>query len=190
MIIFLQPEWVRRRRRLPGEYCSEWSEQLGRDVRAADLQEEPTKRVEDRAGFVTRSFRRVRRRRRFPGEYCSEWSEQLGPRCSRRRSAGGADETRGGQSCFVTRSFRRVRRRRRLPGEYRSERSEQLGGASLASEAIKPPLLCGACRCSLARQSRNRSLLCRNSSHCHSRLNRIVASYGPCRRTGSICSAA
>jgi dihydroorotate dehydrogenase len=46
-----------------------------RDVRAADLQEEPTKRVENQAGSSTQSFRRVRRRRRLPGEHRSERSE-------------------------------------------------------------------------------------------------------------------
>jgi hypothetical protein len=37
-----------------------------RDVRAADLQEEPAKRVEKRANSPTQSFRRIRRRRRQP----------------------------------------------------------------------------------------------------------------------------
>ena len=46
------------------------------DVRAADLQEEPTKRV---GGEVTlhQKFHRIRRRRRLLGEHRSERSEQL-----------------------------------------------------------------------------------------------------------------
>ncbi len=36
------------------------------DVRAADLQEEPTKRIRDGDGSARRSFRRIRRRRRLP----------------------------------------------------------------------------------------------------------------------------
>jgi hypothetical protein len=48
-----------------------------RDVRAADLQEEPTKRVEDGADSSTQSFRRIRRRRRLAGEHRSERSEPL-----------------------------------------------------------------------------------------------------------------
>jgi hypothetical protein len=47
------------------------------DVRAADLQEEPTKRPENRASCPTRSFHRIRRRRRLPGEHRSEQSEPL-----------------------------------------------------------------------------------------------------------------
>jgi hypothetical protein len=47
-----------------------------RDVRAADLQEEPTKRAKNRADSRTESFRRIRRRRRLPSEHRSERSEQ------------------------------------------------------------------------------------------------------------------
>ena len=47
-----------------------------RDVRAADLQEEPRKRVKKQL-FPGRSFRRIRRRRRLPGEHRSERSEPL-----------------------------------------------------------------------------------------------------------------
>jgi hypothetical protein len=42
----------RRSRRLTGAIRA-------RDVRAADLQEEPTKRLENTAGSPTRSFRRI-----------------------------------------------------------------------------------------------------------------------------------
>jgi hypothetical protein len=45
-----------------------------RDVRAADLQEEPTKPAE-RADLPRQSFGRIRRRRRLPGEHRSERSE-------------------------------------------------------------------------------------------------------------------
>jgi hypothetical protein len=48
-----------------------------RDVRAADLQEETTKRLENSADPLTQSFRRIRRRRRLPGEHRSERSEPL-----------------------------------------------------------------------------------------------------------------
>jgi hypothetical protein len=48
-----------------------------RDVRAADLQEEPTKRIQNRADSPTQAFRRIRRRRRLPGEHRSERSEPL-----------------------------------------------------------------------------------------------------------------
>jgi hypothetical protein len=41
----------------------------------ADLQEEPTKRIETRADFLTQTFRRIRRRRRLSGEHRSERSE-------------------------------------------------------------------------------------------------------------------
>jgi hypothetical protein len=47
------------------------------EIPAADLQEEPTKRVEIGAESPTQSFRRIRRRRRLPGEHRSERSEQL-----------------------------------------------------------------------------------------------------------------
>ena len=43
-----------------------------RDVRAADLQEELTKRIENRAASPTQSFRRIRRRRRLYSEHRSE----------------------------------------------------------------------------------------------------------------------
>jgi hypothetical protein len=39
-----------------------------RDVRAADLQEKPTKRVKNKAGLPRQSFRWIRRRRRLPSE--------------------------------------------------------------------------------------------------------------------------
>jgi hypothetical protein len=42
-----------------------------RDVRAADLQEKPTKQDENRADS-TRELRRIRRRWRLPGEHRSE----------------------------------------------------------------------------------------------------------------------
>jgi hypothetical protein len=48
-----------------------------RDVRAADLQEEPTKRIQNRANSPTQAFRRIRRRRRLPGGHRSERSEPL-----------------------------------------------------------------------------------------------------------------
>ena len=48
-----------------------------RDVRAADLQEKPTKRVENRADLLTQSFRRIQRRRPLPGEHRSERSEPI-----------------------------------------------------------------------------------------------------------------
>jgi hypothetical protein len=47
------------------------------DVRAADLQEEPTERVENTADSSTQSFRGIRRRRRHPGEHRGERSEPL-----------------------------------------------------------------------------------------------------------------
>jgi hypothetical protein len=47
------------------------------DVRAADLQEEPTKPIVDRADSLMQAFRRIRRRRRLPGEHRSERSEPL-----------------------------------------------------------------------------------------------------------------
>ena len=46
-----------------------------RDVRAADLQQGPTKRIKSRACFPRQSFRRSRRRRRLTGEHRSERSE-------------------------------------------------------------------------------------------------------------------
>ncbi len=57
-----------RRRRLPGAIRA-------RDVRAADLQEEPTKRIASRADSSRQSFRRIRRRRRLLGEHRREHSE-------------------------------------------------------------------------------------------------------------------
>ena len=54
----------RRSRRLPSPIRA-------RDVRAADLQEKPTKQDENRADS-TRELRRIRRRRRLPGEHRSE----------------------------------------------------------------------------------------------------------------------
>ena len=49
-----------------------------RDVRAADLQEEPTKHVETGLDSAAKSFRRIRRRRRLPSEHRSERSEPSG----------------------------------------------------------------------------------------------------------------
>src|SRR6185295_20293209 len=57
-----------------------------RDVRAADLQEEPTKRIESRLGCPRRSFRRMRRRRRLPSEHRSERSEPSDTASERERS--------------------------------------------------------------------------------------------------------
>jgi hypothetical protein len=57
-----------------------------RDVRAADLQEELTKRAKNQSGCRGRSFRRIRRRRRLPGEHRSEWSEPLDTACDSERS--------------------------------------------------------------------------------------------------------
>jgi hypothetical protein len=57
-----------------------------RDVRAADLQEEPTKPVENRAVLRGWSFRRIRRRRRLPGEHLSERSEPLDTASASERS--------------------------------------------------------------------------------------------------------
>ena len=54
----------RRSRRLPSAIRA-------RDVRAADLQEKPTKQDENRADS-TRELRRIRRRWRLPGEHRSE----------------------------------------------------------------------------------------------------------------------
>ncbi len=45
------------------------------DVRAADLQEKPTKRIKNTADYSEIAFRRIRRRRRLPGERRSERSE-------------------------------------------------------------------------------------------------------------------
>jgi hypothetical protein len=71
----------RRSRRPPGAIRA-------RDVRAADLQEEPTKRIENRVASPTRSFRRIRRRRRLSGEHRSERSAPL----TQRAPASGAIE--------------------------------------------------------------------------------------------------
>jgi hypothetical protein len=54
-----------------------------RDVRAADLQEEPTKRVEQRADSATRSFRRIRRRRRLPGDIAASGASHETERAQR-----------------------------------------------------------------------------------------------------------
>jgi hypothetical protein len=47
------------------------------DVRAADLQEKPTKRLKKRGDSPAQAFRRIGRRRRLPGEHRSERSEPL-----------------------------------------------------------------------------------------------------------------
>ena len=62
---------VRRRRR------RRQSAIRARDVRAADLQEKPTKLVTSRAKSSTQAFRRIRRRRRLPGEHRCERSEPM-----------------------------------------------------------------------------------------------------------------
>jgi len=51
-----------------------------RDVRAAGLQEEPTKRGENRADFQTSSFRRIRRRRRLPANIAASGASQQAQR--------------------------------------------------------------------------------------------------------------
>jgi hypothetical protein len=53
---------------------------------AADLQEEPTKRIENKADSAVQSFRRIRRRRRLPSEHRSERSEPLDTACAAERS--------------------------------------------------------------------------------------------------------
>ena len=58
------------------------------------------------------------------------------------------------------------------------------------SHHIRAALLCGACRCSPARESTNRSARRRSSSRCLSRRSRIVASSDRCKLTASICSVA
>jgi hypothetical protein len=62
-----------------GELCDEVggfkSAIRARNLRAADLQKESTKPVENRADSATRSFRRIRRRWRLPGGHRSERSE-------------------------------------------------------------------------------------------------------------------
>ena len=47
-----------------------------RDVRAADLQEKPTKLSRTKPVLPKQSFRRIRRRRRLPSEHRSERSER------------------------------------------------------------------------------------------------------------------
>jgi hypothetical protein len=64
-----------------GELCDEVGEVQSairaRDVRAADLQEEPTKPVKKRADSPTQSFRRIRRRRRLTANIAASGASHL-----------------------------------------------------------------------------------------------------------------
>jgi hypothetical protein len=102
-----------------------------RDVRAADLQEEPTKRAKNSADSPTQSFRWIRRRRRLLSEHRSERSEpsdtaSVASEAVEHRIAGRRAEEKRGDTLFV----HERRRSRRTPERDPRE-------ASVASEAVK-----------------------------------------------------